>query len=65
MIQLYKKEKDISVMIWDAIYGDRRSDIMIINRDPDSEKLGYTANFYIAVLNDQIPRIWEPSRIFM
>jgi transposase len=36
-----------------------------MDRDPDSEKSGYTANSYIAVLNDQMPRIWEPSRISM
>jgi hypothetical protein len=57
MIQPYKKGKDISVIIWGAIYGDKRLDIMIMNRDPDSEKSEYTANSYIAVLNDQISRI--------
>jgi hypothetical protein len=57
MIQPYKKGKDISVMIWGAIYGDRHSDIVIMDRDPNSEKSGYTANSYITVLNDQISRI--------
>jgi hypothetical protein len=42
-------------MIWGVIYGDGRSDIMIMDRDPDSEKSGYTANSYIIVLNDQMP----------
>jgi hypothetical protein len=42
----------MSVMIWGVIHGNRRSDIMIIDRDPDSEKSGYTANSYLAVLND-------------
>jgi hypothetical protein len=65
MIQPYRKRKDISVMIWGAIYGDRRSDIVIVDRDPDSEKSGYTANSFVAVLNDQIPRIWQPGMIFM
>jgi DDE superfamily endonuclease len=65
MIQPYKKGQDISVIIWGAIYGEGRSDIVIMDRDPDSEKSGYTANSYIAVLNDQMPRIWELSRIFM
>jgi transposase len=65
MIQPYKKGKDISVMIWGAIYGDGRSDVVIMDRDPDSEKSGYTANSHTAVLDDQIPRIWEPGMIFM
>jgi hypothetical protein len=55
MIQPYKKRKDISVMIWGAIYSDRRLDIVIMDRDPNLKKSGYTANSYIAVLNDQIP----------
>ena len=61
----YKKGKDISVMIWGAIYGDGRSDIVIMDRDPDSEKSGYTANSYLAVLRDQIPRTWQPGMVFM
>jgi hypothetical protein len=65
MIQPYEKGKDISVMIWDAIYGDGRSDIVIMDRDPDSEKSGYTANSYLAVLNDQLPRTWQPGMTFM
>jgi hypothetical protein len=65
MIQAYEKGKDISVMIWGAIYGDGRSDVVIMDRDPDSERSGYTANSYTAVLDDQIPRIWEPGMIFM
>jgi hypothetical protein len=44
MIQPYTKGKDISVMIWGAIHGEGRSDIVIMERDPDSEKSGYTAN---------------------
>jgi hypothetical protein len=40
MIQLYKKGKDISVMIWGAIHGHGRSDVVVIERDPDSEKSG-------------------------
>ncbi len=53
----YKKDKDISVMIWGAIHGDGRSDVVIMERDPDSEKSGYSANSYLTVLNDQLPRI--------
>jgi DDE superfamily endonuclease len=65
MICFYKKGKDISVMIWDAIHGNGRSDIVIINRDPDLEKSGYTANSYLAVLNDQLPQVWQPGMEFI
>ncbi len=65
MIDTYKKSKDISVMIWGAIHGEGRSDIILMERDPDSEKSGYTANSYLTVLREQMPRIYEPGRSFM
>lgn len=65
MIQPYKKGKDISFMIWGAIYRDSRTDVVIMDRDADSEKSGYTANSYLTVLNDQLPRIWQPDMTFM
>jgi len=65
MICPYKKGKDISVMIWGAIYGNGRSDVVIMERDPAADKSGYTANSYLTVLNDQIPRTWQPEMIFM
>lgn len=65
MICPYKKGKDISVMIWGAIHGNERSDVMIMERDSDSEKSGYFVNFYLAVLNDQLPRTYESGMTFM
>ena len=65
MICPYKKGKDISVMIWGAIYRNGRSDVVIMERDPAADKSGYTANSYLTVLNDQIPRTWQPEMIFM
>jgi DDE superfamily endonuclease len=65
MIMPYKKDKDISVMIWGAIYGDGRSDVVIMDQDPDSEKSGYSANSYLTVLRDQIPRVYQPGMTFM
>ena len=38
---------------------------MIIERDPDSKKNRYTAQSYIDVLDNQIPRYWEPGLIFI
>jgi transposase len=36
-----------------------------MDQDPDSEKSGYTANSYLTILNDQMPRVWEPGMTFM
>ncbi|ERF76162.1 hypothetical protein EPUS_01496 [Endocarpon pusillum Z07020] len=43
----------------------QRQHIVLLERDPDSEKSGYTANSYLTVLCKQIPRTYEPGRIFM
>jgi hypothetical protein len=43
-------------MIWSAIHRDKRSDVVIIERDPNLEKSGYTSNSYLTVLSEQIPR---------
>lgn len=51
MIDTYKKGKDINVMIWDVIHKEGRSDIMLLERDPDSEKSGYIINSYLTVLH--------------
>jgi hypothetical protein len=52
-------------MIWGAIYRDGRLDVVIIERDSDLEKSGYTSNFYLIVLSEQIPRTWQPGMTFM
>ena len=65
MIDTYQKGKDISVIIWGIIHIEGRSDIVLLKRDPDSEKSGYTANSYLTVLHEQMPRIYEPGRKFI
>ena len=52
MIQFYKKDKDINVMIQSVIYRDGRSDVIIMDRDSDLEKSRYIVNFYSTVFND-------------
>ena len=42
-----------------------RSDLVIMERDPNSKKNGYSANSYQLVLNDQIPRVYKPGIAFM
>ena len=65
MIKPYKKDKDINVMIWGIIHENGRSDIVFMERDPDLNKSGYLVNSYLNVLYDQIPRMYEPGRIFI
>ena len=65
MIELYKKGKDISIIIQAAIQGTKRSKLIIILRDSQSKREGYSVNSYIKVLEEAIPTCWEPGRIFM
>jgi hypothetical protein len=65
MIQTHKKGKDLSVMIWGAIWIGGRSDIIFMERDMESKKQGYTYRSYLKVLDDEIPRIYQPGMIFM
>ena len=66
MIQPVKKGKDISVMVWAAFSGALgRSDLIVMERDLKAPKGGYSAESYLKVLEEQIPRIWEPGLIFM
>ena len=52
MITTYKKSKDISVMIWGAIWIRGRLNIVFMERDPHTKKEGYSAASYITVLDD-------------
>ena len=56
-------------MVWAAIWRKDekvyKSDLVILERDWESKKHRYTANYYIKVLEDQIPKIWEPGLVFM
>ena len=50
MIQPVKKGKDISVMVWAAFSGALgRSDLILMERDPDAPKGGYSAQSYLKV----------------
>lgn len=41
------------------------SDLILLERDFESKKYGYSANSYIAFLEEAIPTLWEPGLIFM
>ena len=66
MIETYKCGKGISVMVWAAFSGKSgRSELIIIERDPDSKKQGYSANSYIKLLGESLPTLWELGLTFM
>lgn len=69
-VQMYHKGKDISVMVWACFWGKAnggigRSELYIMDRDFESKKHGYSAQSYIEVLEDQLPKCWEPGLEFM
>jgi DDE superfamily endonuclease len=65
MIDAQKLGKQISIMIWGAIFLSGRSDLVVIERDEEAPREGYSARSYLTVLRDQIPRIYEPGKVFM
>ena len=64
-VQPYKKGKDIKIMIWAAIWGNEKCDAFALNRDFESEKMGYSSNSYIELLTECLLAIWEPGLVFM
>jgi transposase len=52
-------------MVWGAIWIGGRSDIVIMQPDEDAPRGGYTTRSYLKVLQDQIPRCWQPGHYFM
>ena len=52
-------------MVWGAIWLRGRSDLMIMTRDETIKRNGYSANSYINVLNQALPRCWSLGIKFM
>ena len=53
-------------MVWASFSGALgRSDLVVMERDKESPKGGYSARSYIQILDDQIPRVYEPGFQFM
>ena len=42
-----------------------RSELYLLNRDFKSKKHGYSVRSYLKVLDDQMPRCWEPRLVFI
>ena len=52
IVDTFTKGKDISVMVWGAIWVGGKSDLFVMNRDEASKKGGYSAVSYLEILND-------------
>ena len=65
MIQAVPKGKGVSVMVWAAFWGDGRSDLYRLARDFESRKMGYSANSYLEILEDNVLGIRQPGLVFM
>jgi len=54
-VETYKKGKGMCIMVSAAFWGDReRSDLLILERDFDSKKHGYSVNSYLAILKELV-----------
>jgi len=66
MIQEYKKGKDMKIMVWAAFSGKTgRSKLVIMSRDQEAKRQGYSANSYIKVLDEMMPDVYDGGMIFM
>ena len=65
MIQLYKKGKGVSIMVWAGFCGRDRTNLHRMTRDLVAPRGGYSASSYIEVLEENIPTIYEPGLLFM
>ena len=53
-----------SVMAWAAIYGRSSTEICFMERDPNARRNGYSAESYKAMIEEQLPQIYEPGFLF-
>jgi hypothetical protein len=56
--------KDISQMVWGGIWLGGRTDLIIIERDKDSKRNGYSARSYIWALEKGLIPFYTPGTIF-
>jgi DDE superfamily endonuclease len=54
----------IKLMVWGAIQGDQKSDLVLMEGDSEAVKGGYSAQSYLWALEEGLLPIYEPGRIF-
>ncbi len=58
-------EKVFFIMIWEAFWSSERSNLYLLDRNFESKKHGYSAVFYIQILDHNLADIWESELVFM
>jgi transposase len=51
-------------MVWEGVWRDGRTDLVIMERDPDSRKIGYTAKSYQKALSEGLLPMYDSIRYF-
>lgn len=65
-VQPVNKGKRPSTMVWTAFGGlCGQSDLIVMERDEDAPKQGYSAQSYLQILEDAIATLYEPGQAFM
>jgi len=66
MVETYKKGKGMSIIVSAAFWGyGERSDLLILERDFDSKKNRYSANSYLALLEELVVPNYTDGLIFI
>jgi hypothetical protein len=65
-VETYKKGKGMRIMVSAAFWGNaERTDLLILERDFESKKNGYSANSYLALLEELVVPYYTDDLIFM
>lgn len=64
LVNLESHGRDISQMIWGAIWIGGRSELVVMERDQDAPRQGYSSVSYIDALNNALLDIYEPGILF-
>ena len=65
MVETYKSNKNMKIMVWGMFRGSGRSSLYIMDRDFESKKHGYSANSYIELLDAQLARHYTDDMWFV
>ena len=61
----FQRERGPNVMVWACFCRGRRSRLMFMERDPTSERCGYTATSYTEVLGQELIPFMHANNYFM